>query len=193
MVSELNSLQRKIRFQKWKYAFAAITMSFAGISVTVMNVSLQENPVKILASQLPSVQSSPSASQIDFLYVITTLDQYRRKAFEKKDLVGLSRVNHPGSKQAELDEQMLKRIIKRNLSIDFVNANITSVAPLSNVSDSSTEVLLEVRDWVNGIERVWNVTLVRQEDGSWRFSLVTLVPLSVQTVNPDEQRQNPPL
>lgn len=191
MVSQLGTLQRKIRFQKWKYVFAGIILSLAGISVTAMNASPHENPMLLHIRPTPSVESSPSSSPINFFQIITSLDQRRREAFEKKDIFGLSHVNHPGSIQAELDEKMLKQIIKQNLTIEFINAHVMSVEPISNIRDSSTEVTLEVRDRVNGVERLWKVTLVRQESRSWRFSLVTLVPPSMQTVNPDEQRQNP--
>lgn len=154
-----------------------LIVSLAGISVTVLNASPYDSVPLLEVSELPSVQSSPSATPIDFMQIITLLDQRRREAFEKKDVIGLASVNHAGSSQAMLDENMLKHIIENNLSIEFLNADIISVLPLSALSEFTNDVMLEVRDSVNGEERRWNVTLVRQEDGSWRFSLVTRVPL----------------
>lgn len=188
MVSQLNRLQRKIRFQKWKYVVAAVVMSFASISVTLTNSFSHEQPVAVVMSQSPSLQASPRATPVNFIAIITALDQRRREAFEEKDFSGLSLVNETGSPQAELDENLMKRIIKRDLSVEFVNARIVSALPMSQVNDDADEVLLEVKDRVNEVERVWKITLVRQADGSWRYRLVRQVPLEVQKLDPDEQK-----
>lgn len=177
MVSQLGKLQRKVRFQQWKYGLAALVVSLAGIAVSVFNTTTAESQTVLITSQTPVTTPSASTSSIDFFHILSTLDEKRKEAFEKRDLDALMLVNEKNSPQELLDRRLLKRIINRKLAISFKKSTLLSVSPLSRVEQDSVEVMLKVKDSVDGVERLWNITLKKQVDGSWRISLVTKVPL----------------
>lgn len=177
MVSQLGKLQRRVRFQQWKYGLAALVISLAGIAVTVFNSTTSDVQIDPEASRAPVPSPSASVPSMDFFEILATLDKQRKDAFETRDLRALLLVYDQNSPQGLLDQKLLKRIVTRKLTMNFREATLISVSPLTKVEQDSVEVVLEVKDSVDGIERLWNITLKKQADESWRISRVTKVPL----------------
>ena len=180
MVSDLGKLQRKIRFQQWKYVIAIVLMSLASAAVAFANLGTT-SPERLLLSENSAKENSatpiPSAteSSTNFLDVLATLDNYRQQAFEKRDLQILALVNLKGSKQARADEAALKRIIRENLSFTFADSTLVSALQIPRFSKDSSQALLEVKDIVQGKERIWYITLTKNLEGAWRYSEVSRV------------------
>ena len=162
-------------------------MSLAGIGVTLSNTSHSMPVVTQLIEDSAVPLSSTSASQtpdVDYFAVILALDELRTEAFRSRNLDALLMVSAQDSPQLLRDQEMLRRIIEKNLTVEFALVTLISVEPIS--TSSSDEVLLKVKDQRENIERDWNVKLIRQSDGSWRYFEVTSIPLSVQIEDPDE-------
>ncbi|MFZ9308881.1 MAG: hypothetical protein ACO24W_01635 [Candidatus Nanopelagicales bacterium] len=186
-MTRLQTLQRKTRIQRWKYVIAAVLIALAGIGVTLSNPSHSMPAVTQLIEDSAVPLSSTPASQtpgIDYFSVILALDELRNEAFRSRNFDALLMVSAQNSPQLLRDQKILKRIIEENLAVEFALVTLISVEPIS--TSSSDEVLLKVRDQRENQERSWNVKLIRQSDGRWRFFEVTSVPLSVQIENLDE-------
>lgn len=187
IVTRLQTLQRKTRIQRWKYVIVAVLMSLAGIGVTLSTTSHSMPAVTQLIEDSAVPFSSTSASQtpdIDYFGVILALDEVRNEAFRSRNLDALLMVSAHNSPQLLRDQKMLKRIIDKNLTVEFALVTLISVEPIP--TSSSDEVLLKVKDQRENLLRDWNVKLIRQSDGSWRYFEVTSIPLSVQIEDPDE-------
>ena len=162
-------------------------MSLAGIGVTLSNTSHSMPVVTQLIEDSAVPLSSTSASQtpdVDYFAVILALDELRTEAFRSRNLDALLMVSAQDSPQLLRDQEMLRRIIEKNLTVEFALVTLISVEPIS--TSSSDEVLLKVKDQRENLLRDWNVKLIRQSDGSWRYFEVTSIPLSVQIEDPDE-------
>ena len=181
MASHLGKLQRKVKFQQWKYLIVALLVSIAGISTTLFNFRFSHTPgVLVVESHIPG-KPSQSPSMPNFKEILTTLDASRRHAFETRDIGALSKVNEDDSPQALRDYSMMKQIIQEKRDIVFANVIVLSVEIISEFQPDTSEVVLEVCDSVDGNKRLWNITLTKHQDGTWRYSEVMSIPLSMPT------------
>ena len=186
-MTRLHTLQRKARFERWKYAIATLLLSLAGIGVTLSN-SQHSMPLAtpLIEDSATPVQSTAIAETpgIDFFAIIVELDEIRNEAFRSRNLDALLKVSAPNSPQLFQDQKILKQIINEDLSVTFALPTLISVKQVFNAS--SDEVQLEVLDQKENIQRAWMVKLIRQSDGSWRYFEVTSIPLSAQIQDLDE-------